>query len=372
MKTVLKFVTLCLFALPVKGQQIAKLFGAHSNGTSNVFTSVTLPDVTYDKLSVIKGPFKPFAGQTTFDDKNSRYFIKSGSNILIIDATTGKISDSIPNSSNFYNIEYDEISNSIVGLATIEKSVVFKTINLLTKSSVVTASLSGVDSIVVGESTFDSKNRRYFALTKVGLIVIDSTGAFIDVLCSSPYLNGLEYDPATNKIYYLEWDGSIYYFVSIEANTCSVGFINSFNGFSKSIWAESSFDKTLSHYYNKTNLGILKIDIRSGEIIQRIPVFNYFGGLEFTTVSKMANLEEENSRKEIHVFPNPSNSHFNFSNLKKGDTLEIFDFKGQLLYQTVLNETSLELNFETESRGIYFYRIYSATDPIKQGKLLLR
>jgi len=363
--------TLCLVGLTVKSQQIPALYGTHVKQTGNIFSSIGVSSLAFNEISVLNTSFKGSNGQTTFDETNSRYFVKSGSTILVIDAFTGNIVDSMSNVGNFYNIEYDKISNSLVGIADIGSSLIFRQINLNTKITTAKGIITLVDSLVVGESTFDQQNRRYFTHTNIGVIVIDSNGVFQYVLCSSPFLRGIEYDANTNRVYYLDLNGSYYNFVSVEATTCVVGLLSTMNGHSAVPVGESTFDQLLGHYYNRTNLGLLQLSVVTGDSLQTFVVPNDFKGNEFTR-NTATNIFSQKKENNILVFPNPSENKINFLNLVVGAKLEIYNLEGRTILESYVTDSSVEINLEGEQRGVYFYRITSSSSESLHGKILLK
>ena len=361
---------LSVLGLRFHAQPISKLAGAHSNGATQVFSTINLSGNAYSQLSVI-APRNPVAGESTFDEINARYFTKTASTIFVINAISGSVMDSIPNVGAFHNMEYDKGSNSLVGMCPTGTTVVFKSYNLITKAGVTKSTLISVDSTVLGESTFDPINRRYFSNTNLGVVVIDSNGILVDVLCSSPYLKGLEYHPGTNRVYYLEWNGNNFDFVSVEANTCSLGFIGSLISHTSTANGESTFDRALGRYYCKTNMGIVEIDVQNGSVLQTFQATNNFAGMEFMSLTP-AGLFKSNSQENLKVFPNPSTGSFSFSELNVGTQLEIFDSEGRSVFQTTVKEKSLRVDFEEKNKGLYFYTIRDAGTEIHKGKLILR
>lgn len=369
-KNSLSILLLSVFCFQLSAQPVSKLVGAHSNSVTQVFSTINLSGNVYSQLSVI-APRNPVAGESTFDDVNARYFTKTGSAIFVINALTGAILDSIPNVGTFHNMEYDPGSNSLVGMAPTGTNVVFKAYHLTTKTGITKSTLISVDSTVLGESTFDPINRRYFSNTNLGVVVIDSNGILVDVLCSSPYLKGLEYHPLTNKVYYLEWNGNNFDFVSVEANTCSLGFIGSLLTHTSSANGESTFDKTGGRYYTKTNQGIVEIDVQNASVLQTFPAANNFAGVEFMRIMP-AGTNKFNTEMPVTVFPNPGSGNFYFSNLKINTQLKIVDSEGRSVFQTTVKEKSLQVDFEGKNRGLYFYTIHDSGTETQKGKLILR
>ena len=372
----MKLIFICFFAFiftfGAAGQQTDKLFGAHSNGTSRIFSSTNVSTNSYTQISVLNSSSNSTLGETTFDDIHYRYFVKIASTIFVIDALSGIIVDSLMNVGSFYNMEYDKVSNNLLGMSTTGTLVVSKTYNLSTKTGTIKNTLISVDSIVVGESTFDPLTRRYFSMTNLGVIVIDSNGVLTDVLCSSPNLYGMEYNPLTNRINYLEWNGINFDFISVEANTCNISVLGSLTGLTSAVRGESTFDKALGHYYNKTNLGIVQLNTQTGLLTQTLSAINNFGGLEFKSIPANTAIQIQNFEKEISVFPNPSESTFNFNHLKSGTLLNIYDLNGKSIFQTVSKESFFVLNLEGEVKGIYFYTLHSSDGDIQRGKLVLK
>ena len=75
----------------------------------------------------------------------------------------------------------------------------------------------------------------------------------------------------------------------------------------------------------------------------------------------------------MKVYPNPSNGKFLFTNVQKGQVLEVFDLTGKLMQHTVLTENGYTLNIEGKDKGVYTYRLLSESgNPLQQGRLILR
>jgi hypothetical protein len=364
-----KLALLCILSFQLSAQTGTKLVGAHSNGTLNVFSSIDVTGGNYNLISGLATTSNLSVQETTFDEFNSRYFVKSGSRILILNALNGNLLDSIPNVTSFYNMEYDRRSNSLVGMNRVGKTISFMAYNLAIKTGSTMSILAGVDSLVIGESTYDQRRRKYFAMTNLGMAVVDSTGTLSDVLCASPNLSGIEYDAASNRVYYLEWNSSSHFFVGVEANTCNIGVLGTFTAVTAVSKGESTFNQALSHYFCRTNLGLIEADIQNGSLLQTLTATNNFRGMEFFDASTTA-IGEENIQTGTRVYPNPGKDVFNFSELKKGADLEVFDLSGTCIFQTEVSETSFRLILNKPS-GMYFYRISNEGEVLQQGKLIL-
>jgi hypothetical protein len=367
----LRFISFLFLTATLSAQQVPRLFGLHTTGSATVFAALDVSNAAYNAISTQTAPYSSVVDKTTFDRVGARYFIKSGDNIYVFNALNGVLLDSIPSQSNFHNIEYDAISNTLVGIEIFGSNYVFKSINLITKLSQLKGTLSAVDSLVIGESTFDTQNRRYFTLTNLGLVSVDATGKIADVLCASPKLNGIEYDRITNKIYYLDWNGSAYDFIGIEANTCTIGLIGYYIGL-VTVWrGESTFNSALGHYFARTNFGIMELDTQTGQVIQTITAPNNFAHMEYADLSTVG-IEEARFLTQGMVYPNPSSGFVNFGNLELGASVELRNVAGESVLTQLVNESNFSLNLQAFTKGIYFYRIQFPNNSSRQGKLILR
>jgi cyclophilin family peptidyl-prolyl cis-trans isomerase len=72
------------------------------------------------------------------------------------------------------------------------------------------------------------------------------------------------------------------------------------------------------------------------------------------------------------IYPNPSTGKFTFSNLEKGNTVEVFDVSGKLIYDVILKETSVSIDLEGKEKGVYTFRISNLKQEIKSGKLIIK
>lgn len=73
---------------------------------------------------------------------------------------------------------------------------------------------------------------------------------------------------------------------------------------------------------------------------------------------------------QTSVFPNPSKGKFNFTNLKVGNTIEVFDVTGKLVYKTTVKEPTLTVDLEGKEKGAYLYKISAAQNTFS-GKLII-
>ena len=76
--------------------------------------------------------------------------------------------------------------------------------------------------------------------------------------------------------------------------------------------------------------------------------------------------------ENLLIFPNPSTGKFTFSNLEKGNKMEVYDVLGNVVFQTTLKENSLTIDLEGKDKGVYLYRITGVQKEIHTGKLILK
>ncbi len=93
---------------------------------------------------------------------------------------------------------------------------------------------------------------------------------------------------------------------------------------------------------------------------------------DFTTTGTASGINENLLNDNvISIYPNPSNDIFTFSNLKKGDKLEIQNAIGQIVYTSIINDSILNVNLKNYEKGIYFYKIENNSRSLKSGKIIL-
>ncbi|HOZ87697.1 MAG TPA: T9SS type A sorting domain-containing protein, partial [Bacteroidia bacterium] len=80
----------------------------------------------------------------------------------------------------------------------------------------------------------------------------------------------------------------------------------------------------------------------------------------------------KNTENEVQVFPNPGTGSFTFSNLEKGNKVEVFDPSGKLISTVFVKDASFHLDLEGKQKGMYIYRVTDTSNEVKQGKLLLK
>lgn len=79
-------------------------------------------------------------------------------------------------------------------------------------------------------------------------------------------------------------------------------------------------------------------------------------------VESDASVPENHLQTNLRVLPNPSNGQFHLtilgSLLDKNCKMEIYNVQGEIIYQTIITNTTFDINLTDQPNGIYFLKIY--------------
>ncbi|MBL7913294.1 MAG: peptidylprolyl isomerase [Bacteroidia bacterium] len=76
--------------------------------------------------------------------------------------------------------------------------------------------------------------------------------------------------------------------------------------------------------------------------------------------------------KQPVIYPNPSTGKFTFSNIEKGNTIEVFDISGKLILEATAKDSAILLDLEGKDKGVYTYRVTNINKEVRQGKLIVK
>lgn len=371
--TLLSFLIFAASLFQLHAQQSTYLFGAHYNGIQTLFSGLDLSSQSQNTISVLNTTASIKQGESTYDEAHRRYFIKTASEILVIDASTGITLDSITNAGKLSNMEYDSICNCLLGLNLTDSLCFFYSFDLTTKTLNVKDTIQGLGTMIYGESTYDQLHRRYYTRSDQAILEIDSTGTVSDTAYTISGFKGLEYSPITQKIYGNYWNGALQVFAYYDLSTDSLTYLGQLVGAVGMVQGETTFDKQQGHYYAKTIYGIFMVDAQNGITIAKLPINNAFGAIEFArmTALNLTVLAELHSTTQVLPYPNPSENHFTFEKLEPGSQLDIYDISGKSVYKTTAYKNELEITLDNADPGIYFYTILSPKTR-QEGKLILK
>jgi hypothetical protein len=169
------------------------LVGSYWNGSSEIFASLDPLTGAVTSLAAIGGVSGVAQGITSFDGAGNRYFMWTGSTIYVLDAASGSVLQTVPNST-LKNFEFNPNTGDLVGTVWTGTNEVYSTLDLGTGVISGLATITGVTGVVQGESAFDAANDRYFNRTNLGTMVYDgTTGSLIMSVPGMNIFKGMEY-----------------------------------------------------------------------------------------------------------------------------------------------------------------------------------
>jgi cyclophilin family peptidyl-prolyl cis-trans isomerase len=80
---------------------------------------------------------------------------------------------------------------------------------------------------------------------------------------------------------------------------------------------------------------------------------------------------ENSTQSEVVIYPNPSSGQFTFADMEVGNTIEVFDLAGRVVYTQTANNAICTVNLSTFNAGVYFYSIRKDNERVQQGKLVI-
>lgn len=93
-------------------------------------------------------------------------------------------------------------------------------------------------------------------------------------------------------------------------------------------------------------------------------VWNFFvSGVGLQTLS--------NQTHPVIISPNPTDGSFVIANISKGNTINIFDNNGHLVYNNIANNNTEKINLKEFAAGLYFYIILQEKSILQQGKIII-
>ena len=99
--------------------------------------------------------------------------------------------------------------------------------------------------------------------------------------------------------------------------------------------------------------------------------FNMNGSI---VVQSSTGILENQSQTNISVYPNPSNGKFQFSidnsKITKNSKIEIYNVRGERIYQSSIPNTLSDVDISDQSSGIYFINVYDG-QTIRAKKIVL-
>ncbi|HON19766.1 MAG TPA: T9SS type A sorting domain-containing protein [Bacteroidales bacterium] len=349
----------------------AQILGFYSNETKEVFTEL---DLTTKKFSDLQTFNWVELGEYTFDPVLNRYFTIASENgssfyIAIINAQTGAIIDKIPNTVGLKGIQYKG-DNKIIGSYWDEDKEVFAELDLTTKKFSTIQTLTSVEWVEAGESTFDPNLNRYFIIASANgsddyITIIDAqTGAIIDRIFNSVGLKGIQYK-GDNKIIGSYWDENKEkeVFAELDLMTKKFSAIQTLIGVEWVEAGESTFDPNLNRYFiiaseNGIDDYIIIIDAQTGAIIDKISNSAELKGIQYKHETSAIAPHKDKNLYSINVYPNPAGNLLNIVISENTNELIIIsDLFGKIVHSEQVSGKQISIDISNLRASMYMVRI---------------
>ena len=300
MEKVVVFLLFVFIQVPEAQGQADQIACTYRTGTRQYFATLDLNSEVYSNISRLSGVNSLSVGESTFDTQNGRYFINTNLGITIVDVSTGNILNTVTTPSPLRGMEYDPGRNQLIASYWTGTQQILTALDLNTYTLSNIKRLNGVNSLSVGESTFDTQNGRYFINTNLGITIVDvSTGNILNTVTTPNSLNGMEYDPGANQLIASYWTGSRQILTALDLDTYTFSNIKRLNGVTSLIVGESTFDVQNSRYFINTNLGITVVDVSTGNILQTIANPDNVVHIEYTGSPNALPIQLSNFKAEL-------------------------------------------------------------------------
>jgi hypothetical protein len=241
------------------------IYGVYYSGGKEMFARGDLStNVIFDiaQISGVSGVTSGYLDRTT-----NKYILGSNLGILVIDANTGQVLDTIINSA-LGGVVYDSATNDVYGVLWNGSQEKFARIDLDSEIVDTIATLPGVTGIASGSGYLDERNGYYIIKTDLGLVVINiHTGNVVKSFNPAVNIENVVYDAATNDIYGVFWNGSQEKFARIDLDSQQVDSFPVLVGVNGIHSSGCSFDSETGYYVVGSNLGVLVIDKNTGTLL---------------------------------------------------------------------------------------------------------
>ena len=271
-------ILLFLFITPflTSGQQFAdQIKGVYWTGTEEKFTDLDLMTGVFTDIATLPNVAGVSQGMSTFDKINNRYFfIESTMGVVSVDAQSGAILNNYPNQLNLQGIEYNEITDQIVGIHWTGTEEKIAYLDLMTGVFTDIATLPNVAGVPQGMSTFDKINNRYFFIENaMGVVSVDAqSGAILNNYFNPLNVHGIEYNENTDQIVGIYWTGTEQKFAHLDFGSglwFDIATLPNVLGVTQGM---STFDQKYNRYFFiESNMGVVSVDAQSGVILNNYP-----------------------------------------------------------------------------------------------------
>lgn len=338
MRKLILLIAFCCTAYFTQAQGIAKLIGLRYDGTRWLVDSLSFPGHHMTDLDTLTNITAIQSGESTFDPVNKRYFHYSDRGIIVVDANTGTLLDSFPDTLHLLGLEYDPEFEKLYAIYPDASLMRFVSVDPDSGTITILDTLDGINTEVNGVTTFDMCSHTYYFESDENIIAVNAnTGAIIDSIPRglNEYL-GLESGGTGVALYGLSIRDTMVDFVRINPYTktqtvkSSLSFLR--DGFYP---GETTFSRDLGFYVLNTPSYIYVLDTAGGSVVDTISNTNNLLGLEAVyneyCIAIDGIQETEHQSLSATVFPNPASekASLRFNEPVTGASIEVIDFSGK-------------------------------------------
>jgi hypothetical protein len=366
-----------VFTISIRAQAPGEIVGLDLKTNDVEFYSINL--VTQSCQSVSSISYYPsHQGNSTYDPVHNRLFAKNSIYMVVVDANTGTLLDTIGGLNNFYGIEYDRFCDCIRGIVYDGINTHYYAYIDLSSKSIQTITVVSPQSIYFGESTYDKNAGRYFRMCGNHIEVIDFFGQVNDVIPMPIQLNGIEYDDVNDRVYGTYFENNKLKIASIDGATHQFQTIDSLVMSSYLLGGESSYDELNTRYFFLSSDKLYAYDVFNNILNTYnlpVPLSFFRRNIEYKAPPPAPNttglIDNPKLASSVFLYPNPNKGVFGFRGLEPNTEIRIFDLHGKCIHHSISNSGLSIITLQNQTPGLYFYSLTKNTKEINRGKLII-
>ncbi|MBL7934144.1 MAG: T9SS type A sorting domain-containing protein [Bacteroidia bacterium] len=368
-----------------------KLIGSYANGANEMFASLDITTGAVANIALLNGLTGFAPGETAFDAVGNRYFNKTnGPKINVIDVSTGAILNSF--STNLKGIEYNSNTGKINGSYWNGSAEIFGALDL--SNGVVTniGALTGVQTLVQGETAFDASGNRYFNKTNLGITVVNAlNGSIVNSFTATNSVKGIEYvgDLNTSCSFTMGYTSGPHIWtsqgsnVSIivntnasaatylwQSNAANLGWINIPPSVNYSI---NGATLTINNVSVQNHLQKFKVTVTSGTCIANSDYFTLHVSDTCTYIDTIITGLSKQAKELVNIYPNPVDQYLVIENknLDGDHSVTITNNLGQIVHTQSVNEKQTRITLDHYSTGVYILQLKNEQNQVVETKKIV-
>lgn len=372
MKKLILLLALFFTGYAAHAQTTGKLLGLRYDdvGTQWIVDSISFPGHNLRDLDTITTFSYLQTGESTFDPMNHRYFHYTEKGVIVIDANTGALLDTLADTLLLLGLEYDPVSEKLYALeGSYGGGLQFMSIDPDSGTATVLDTLQGISSVALGQTTFDMCSRLYFFIsndtTVIGVNAGD--GTIRDSMhFDQNQLIGMEAGNMAPTLFGLGFRDTMIDFVKYNFLTKTRTVLSSFPVISF-YPGEATLDREKGFYVVNAVDYIYILDTATGAVVDTVSNASQLMGLEaiYTEYCLVIDgiQEAKHVSLEATVFPNPTSEKaaLRFNEPVKDAGIELIDFSGRRVSYTAHFSGSIySADLSGLPAGIYLLKVINA------------